>query len=166
MFRTREHERDSPKLNVWCRVSSAGIVGPYIFLLSQLAEAPIICICSRITLWIISHTKIGFQDISNKTEPPPISRYRCGGIFPQCFLVGGLAGPVLSSGQDIRQTWRRATFGSWGWWRIRFTRHAGRSAWSTHEDPLICVSGLYTLLLRGWLKCVFRNGTQVETGWQ
>jgi hypothetical protein len=25
----REHKRDSPKVNVWCTVTAAGIIGPY-----------------------------------------------------------------------------------------------------------------------------------------
>ena len=27
----REHERDSPKVNVWCAVTTAGVTGPYFF---------------------------------------------------------------------------------------------------------------------------------------
>ena len=27
----QEHERDSPKVNVWCAVTTAGVIGPYSF---------------------------------------------------------------------------------------------------------------------------------------
>ena len=28
---TRVHERDCPKMNVWCAVIAAGVIGPYFF---------------------------------------------------------------------------------------------------------------------------------------
>jgi hypothetical protein len=27
----QEHERDSPKVNVWCAVTATGVIGPYFF---------------------------------------------------------------------------------------------------------------------------------------
>ncbi|KAJ8874053.1 hypothetical protein PR048_024893 [Dryococelus australis] len=54
----REHERSSPKINVWCAVTAAGVVGPYFFENDTVTGADILlmletCVADNLPLRIL-----------------------------------------------------------------------------------------------------------------